>query len=472
MPVYGCSLDMTTASYALLSILPAFTMAATIQHARQHWGAFNTWQNHSLVQHRDVLLQAYQQVRQSTISLTDGLSAEDMNLQSMPETSPAKWHLAHTTWFFETFLLNRYLQDYQEMHPDYARLFNSYYNGIGEQYPRPRRSLLSRPDIDQVLEYRRYVDKHMLTWLSGIDEDRFPEMAKLVILGLNHEQQHQELLLTDIQHSFSFNPLSPAIAEPLSKQQHPGELQWVDFPGGITSLGLTAEQHQRGFAFDNETPRHQHLLHPWQLANRPVVNGEFLEFIQAGGYQQAEHWHSDGWSWVQQQSISAPLYWSSEGSAWHRHTLAGSVELDEYAPLSHISWYEACAYASWRGCRLPTEAEWEHASLACNPETGQFADDLHWQPAMTQSAGEPFSSLFGSVWEWTASSYSAYPGFCPPPGALGEYNGKFMANQYVLRGGSCVTPAGHIRASYRNFFYPQDRWQFSGIRLARDCQTG
>ncbi len=444
-------------------------MAATIQHARQHWGAFNAWRNDNLIEQRDALLHAYHQVRDATISLTTGLNAEDMNLQSMPETSPVKWHLAHTSWFFETFLLSEYFPGYQPLNSNYARLFNSYYNGIGEQYPRPQRSLLSRPDISEVLAYRQHVDDCMLSWLAELSDNDFTELATLVILGLNHEQQHQELLLTDIQHSFSFNPLAPAISKPVVQHQNPGELHWHDFPGGITSLGQMADAAERGFVFDNETPRHQHLLRSWQLANRPVTNGEYLEFIKGGGYQQPQYWHSDGWCWLQQQTITAPLYWLQQDSNWQRHTLAGIVALDEYAPLCHISWYEACAYANWRGCRLPTEAEWEHAAAASNPETGQFADDQHWQPVLSRPVGQQLHGMFGTVWEWTSSSYSPYPGFNQAPGALGEYNGKFMANQYVLRGGSCATPAGHIRASYRNFFYPQDRWQFSGIRLARDC---
>lgn len=443
-------------------------MLSTDNHARQHWGAFNAWKNDDLSQHSDDLLIAYQQVRQATIDLTIGLSAEDMNLQSMPETSPAKWHLAHTSWFFETFLLAEHLPGYQPLNADYTHLFNSYYNGVGEQFPRPRRNLLSRPDVKEILAYRQHVDKHMLNWLQSLSHTEIQTLGELVILGLNHEQQHQELLLTDIQHCFSFNPLAPVIAKPIDQHEQPGPLLWHTFPGGIINLGQTNHTEQRGFAFDNETPRHQYLLQTWALANRPVTNSEYLAFIEAGGYQQPDHWHSDGWSWLQAQSIAAPLYWFQNGSDWYRHTLAGKLPLDKHAPLCHISWYEASAYASWAGCRLPTEAEWEHAANTCNDTIGQFSDDQQWQPVLSKPPDQTLHGMFGSIWEWTSSSYSHYPGFKQPVGALGEYNGKFMANQYVLRGGSCATPRGHIRASYRNFFYPQDRWQFSGIRLARD----
>lgn len=441
-------------------------MVANIQHASSPWDAFNTWSKDRLPAQRQALLTAFEQVRAATVGLTTDLSDEDMNLQSMPEASPPKWHLAHTSWFFETFLLSNQLPGYHSPHPEYARLFNSYYNGVGEQYPRPQRGLLSRPGVNEVLEYRGHVDACLLEWLDAAGDGEFADIAELLVLGLNHEQQHQELLLTDIQHGFSFNPLAPAIAEPMAAQADPGEMGWHEFPGGMTRLGQPADATQRGFAFDSETPRHQHLVSPFQLADRPVSNGEYLEFMRDGGYRQPQHWHSDAWSWLREQHIKAPLYWHGADDDWSRHTLAGITSLDLNAPVCHVSWYEASAYASWRGCRLPTEAEWEHAATGAEPDSGQYADDRRWQPDMPPPSTQ-LRGLFGTVWEWTASAYAPYPGFKQPAGAIGEYNGKFMANQYVLRGGSCATPPGHIRASYRNFFYPHDRWQFSGIRLAK-----
>lgn len=446
-------------------------MAANLQHASQHWAGFNAWSQRDYSQHRETLLQAFQQVRLTTVKLTTGLNAEDMNLQSMPEASPAKWHLAHTSWFFETFLLTEYLPDYQSPNPHYAYLFNSYYNGVGQQYSRAHRGLLSRPSVDEVLAYRQHVDTSILEWLKALDNSQFAKLAPLIVLGLNHEQQHQELLLTDIQHGFSFNPLAPRMAQAVQRHNDPGELVWLDFPGGITKIGQLCDNHQQGFAFDNESPQHQQLLQPYQLANRPVTNGEYRAFIQAGGYQQPQHWHSDGWAWLQAHNIDMPLYWRRKNNQWIQHSLAGELELDPHAPLSQISWYEACAYASWKGYRLPTETEWEQAAKDFQTVGGQFADSQEWQPKLDATADNKLFGMFGTVWEWTASSYSPYPGFCQPAGAIGEYNGKFMANQYVLRGGSCATPAGHIRSTYRNFFYPQDRWQFSGLRLARDSSS-
>lgn len=442
-------------------------MSANPQHASHNWAAFNTWSKRDYPLYRDALTMAFKQVRQTTVDLTKNLNAEDMNLQSMPEASPPKWHLAHTSWFFETFLLKEHMPGYHSCCPEYAYLFNSYYNGVGQQYSRAHRGLLSRPTVDEVLAYRQHVDTHMQEYLNQLSDNQFGEVAELVILGLNHEQQHQELLLTDIQHGFSFNPLAPNISKPIAQHDDPGELAWLDFAGGIIAIGQACDHDQRGFGFDNEAPRHQHLLQAYQLANRPITNGEFLAFIEADGYQQPQHWHSDGWAWLQAKKIDAPLYWRRKNDQWLRHNLAGELELDLHAPLSQISWYEACAYANWKGCRLPTEAEWEHAANGCETN-GQFADTHQWQPVLPATADKNLQGMFGTVWEWTASSYSPYPGFCQPAGAIGEYNGKFMANQYVLRGGSCATPLGHIRPTYRNFFYPQDRWQFSGLRLARE----
>ncbi len=467
---YSCTIFLAGASYNQFRI--TIIMAANLQHASQDWVEFNAWPQRDYAQHREALIQSFEQVRLSTIKLTTGLNAEDMNLQSMPEASPPKWHLAHTSWFFETFLLTEHILGYQSPNPHYAYLFNSYYHGVGQQYSRAHRGLLSRPSIDEVLAYRQHIDINMLEWLKRLGKRQFAKLAPLVVLGLNHEQQHQELLLTDIQHGFSYSPLAPQMAPVVQRHNDPGELVWLNFPGGIVTVGQPCNHDQQGFAFDNESPEHQQLLQPYQLANRPVTNSEYLAFIEADGYQQPQYWHSDGWAWLQANNINRPLYWRYKDNQWKQHSLAGELELDPHAPLSQINWYEASAYASWKGCRLPTEAEWEHAANHFQIADGQFADSGEWQPKLDATADKTLYGMFGTVWEWTASSYSPYPGFCQPAGAIGEYNGKFMANQYVLRGGSCATPAGHIRSTYRNFFYPQDRWQFSGLRLAHDSHSG
>jgi ergothioneine biosynthesis protein EgtB len=407
------------------------------------------------------LTQAYLAVRQQTERLAGGLSAEDQNLQSMPGASPVKWHRAHTSWFFETFVLEPQLPGYRAYHPQFAYLYNSYYNGIGEQYPRAQRGLVSRPDAAEVGRYRNHVDEAMLALLDRIDPDQCRRLAALIMLGINHEQQHQELIVTDLKHAFSHNPLGPAwTALPDSSAGTPA-LEWVEHSPGLSEIG----SHPEYFCYDNETPRHRVWLEAFALANRPVSCGEYLAFIEDRGYQRPELWLADGWDWVRRQAISAPLYWSLDDGQWSHYTLGGQRDLDPNEPVCHLSFYEAAAYAEWAEARLPTEAEWEHAASAV-PVTGHFADQgrLHPQGA---DGGDGLRQLYGDVWEWTASSYAPYPGFKAAAGAVGEYNGKFMANQVVLRGGSCATPAGHIRPGYRNFFYPQDRWQFSGLRLAR-----
>ncbi|EUC70183.1 hypothetical protein Y017_12285 [Alcanivorax sp. 97CO-5] len=406
------------------------------------------------------LAATYRRTRQFSEQLCAPLLAEDMGLQACPETSPPRWHLAHTTWFFETFLLKPHLPGYRPHNPAFEYLFNSYYNGIGEQYPRPQRHLLSRPTNDEVMAWRHQVDAAIDTLLTQTDN-----LNGLMQLGINHEQQHQELLLTDLKYSLSFNPLSPRISRPINTTNQANEstpaLTFQCFEGGLVDIGAHS-----GFAFDNETPRHKAWLEPFQLANRPVTQGEFRTFIQDGGYRNSDLWLSDGWSWVQQKGIERPLYWNAALS--HHFTLAGEQPLADNQILAHVNYYEADAYARWAGKRLPTEQEWEHAARA-QAIAGNFADEGLFQPGTVRNSA--LSHLFGDVWEWTASAYLPYPGFQAESGAVGEYNGKFMCNQMVLRGGSCASSASHLRASYRNFFYPHLRWQFSGIRLASDPRT-
>ena len=412
----------------------------------------------------DELIQQFLAVRQTTDRMVAGLSPEDQNLQSMPDASPLKWHRAHTTWFFETFLLKPHVRGYEPFNPHYAYLFNSYYNGIGKQFPRTRRGLMSRPDSEEVGAYREQVNQSVINLLNNAGQAQLQTLASIVVLGLNHEQQHQELMVTDFKHALSFNPLAPAWTCSPASQGPAAEQAWVDFSGGVVSVGHAGKT----FSFDNETPRHEVMLRDFQLARRPVTCGEYAEFIAAGGYCRPEFWLSDGWAFIQREGIEAPLYWQREDHGWMLHTLGCWRDLDSDEPVCHISFYEAFAYAQWAGARLPTEFEWELAA-ARQPVTGHFADSQRYHPASAADSGR-LVQLFGDVWEWTASSYASYPGFRPAAGALGEYNGKFMANQMVLRGGSCATPPGHVRATYRNFFYPGDRWQFSGLRLARDAR--
>lgn len=402
------------------------------------------------------LRERYREIRDTTLRLTQPFSAEDLMLQSMPDASPAKWHLAHTTWFFETFILGEYLPHYKPFDPRFKQLLNSYYKQLGSHPYRGSRGLMSRPSLDEVHAYRAHVDQAMLRHLETVAE----ETAALVEIGLNHEQQHQELIVTDIKHALWSMPLRPgAISRPRAISK-PALLEWVDFDGGIYEIGRKGPS----FAFDNEGPRHEVLLQPFRLASRPVTNAEYLEFINDGGYRRPELWLSDGWDTVCAQAWRSPLYWAEEGRHWFEFTFAGMQEVDPAAPVCHVSYYEADAFAHWSKARLPREEEWEIAA-AQSSSPGTFLDSgkLHPQPA----SGTGLQQMFGDVWEWTSSPYVAYPGFQPAVGAIGEYNGKFMCNQLVLRGGSCATPASHIRASYRNFFPPHARWQFTGIRLAK-----
>lgn len=400
------------------------------------------------------LLARFRAIRGETERLAAPLSAEDQQVQSMADASPAKWHRAHTTWFFEEFVLKP-RGGYRVFHPHFSFLFNSYYEAVGARHPRPQRGLLTRPTMAEIGEYRVHVDAAMHDYLLSGDVDG--EAAALITLGLNHEQQHQELLLTDILHAFAQNSLYPAY-QPLSvapSRQH-AEAADLRFDGGVIEIGHDGE----GFAFDNEGPRHRAFVEPFRIAQRLITNGEWCEFIAAGGYRAPQHWLADGWACARTQDWEAPLYWLLRDGEWREMTLSGLIPLDADAPVTHISLYEADAYARWRGKRLPTEFEWEYAASAA-AQSGNFREQGHLRP-MPASDGQ----FFGDCWEWTASAYSPYPGFQTAEGAVGEYNGKFMINQMVLRGGSCVTPQDHIRLSYRNFFYPQQRWQFSGLRLA------
>lgn len=404
----------------------------------------------------------YQAVRRRSTQLVAGLSSEDCALQSMPDVSPAKWHLAHTTWFFETFILLPKLPGYTVFHPQFNFLFNSYYEAVGPRHARPQRGLLSRPSLEQVLEYRRYVDGAMQQWLSRCTADDLP----LLQLGLAHEQQHQELMLTDIKHVLAQNPLQPAYAptDAYAAQGPASDLQWLSRAEGLYSIGADGA----AFCFDNEGPQHRVWLNAFALASRPVSQGEWLEFMADGGYARASLWLSDGWAWVQAEQRQAPLYWYQEQGEWWQFTLHGAQKVDPERPVAHLSFYEAAAYALWAGARLPTEAEWEVVASQHLPQGTLPPVPAPADYESQYSAPSATAVWRSGVWEWTASSYAPYPGFQAPQGALGEYNAKFMASQMVLRGASRATAVGHSRVSYRNFFYPAQQWQFSGLRLARD----
>lgn len=407
------------------------------------------------------LLEAYPAVRRTTERLCEPLVSEDYVVQAMPDVSPTKWHLAHTSWFFETFLLRPHLRGYAPLNEAYHDLFNSYYQSVGLPFPRPERGHLSRPTVDEVYAYRAHVDKAMLALLEHLAKPLVP----VVELGLNHEQQHQELILTDLKYNLAVNPLRPAYhAPPRTDASPPAPLHFLGFEGGLTEIGFAGP----GFAFDNERPRHRVYLRPFRLASRPVTNGEYLEFVEAGGYRRWDLWLAEGWRVAHERGWPAPLYWERRDDAWWRYTLAGMQPLDTREPVVHVSYYEADAYARWRGVRLPTEQEWEHAA-ATQPALGTLMEDAVYEPRPAPNAGEGLAQMLGDVWEWTQSAYTPYPGYRPLAGELGEYNGKFMVNQMVLRGASCATPRSHVRVSYRNFFPPDARWQFSGIRLAGDA---
>jgi len=412
------------------------------------------------------LASRYRQVRVRTDDLAAHLSAEDQVVQSMPDASPTKWHRAHVTWFFETFVLKPHAVDYVELDPSYAFLFNSYYEAAGPRHARNERGMITRPDVSEVADYRRHVDEAMDILLSG---DVSSEVRELVTLGLNHEQQHQELLLMDIKHAFWQNPTLPVYElRSWSSDQPAGRATAIDFEGGIVDIGYSGDDH----CFDNELPPHQRLLPPFQLADRLVTCGDWLEFIDDGGYQTAGLWLSDGWQAVKKNGWCSPEYWIADGDDWWVFTLHGRRSINPAEPVSHVSYYEADAFAAWAGARLPTEFEWEHAAstTVVGPiSTGAPYHPLAPQPLPAQpSQSVSLNQMFEEVWQWTASPYTPYPGFRVAPGAIGEYNGKFMINNMVLRGGCCATPPDHIRPTYRNFFHPETRWHFSGVRLAWD----
>lgn len=435
------------------------------------------------------LCDRYAAVRGATLALAEPLSAEDCCVQSMPDASPVKWHLGHTSWFFETFILERELDDFAPYDPRFRVLFNSYYNAVGARHPRPQRGLLTRPALAEVLAYRQHVDRTMLDWLTAHQDDLAPDQTALVVLGLNHEQQHQELILTDLKHALAQNPLAPAYTELTEPGFAPGIAQppatvesgtdsgagnnppWASYAEGVMQIGAAADGT---FRFDNEEPRHRVYLQPYELATRLVTNREYARFIAAGGYQEPCHWLSEGWDWVQRLQRTCPLYWQrdhSSSTGWIEFTLAGMRALDPDGPVAHVSFFEAEAYARWAGARLPSEAEWEYAASRQGATDNDAPPRAFCHPVAEQG-GTPLAQLFGELWQWTHSSYAPYPGFRPASGAVGEYNGKFMVNQYVLRGSSCATPEGHSRGTYRNFFPAGADWQFSGIRLARDLPPG
>ena len=413
------------------------------------------------------LLQRYQQTREQSVLACEPLMIEDYGLQGADFASPPKWHLAHTSWFFETFLLSPFAHHYETPNALYAVLFNSYYNGIGEQFSRGQRGLLSRPSVDEVMAYRRGIDEAMIALLN---DDEHPDRLTILSrarLGIEHEQQHQELFFTDLKYSLAVNPLYPAYSQPTSSPDglNTAPLIWREYPGGLIDIGVDTADRE-SFIFDNEGPSHKVHLNRFALANRLVTNGEYQAFIDDGGYQRSDYWLADGWATVQQQAWKAPLYWKQDKGKSLHFTLHGLRERQPDLPACHLSGYEADAYASWAGARLPTECEWEYAAKQQPFKVPVFnANNLHPSEC---GDDQPLLQLYGDCWQWTGSAYRPYPGFTTSAGAIGEYNGKFMANQWVLRGGSCVSQNGHVRPSYRNFFYPQDRWQFSGLRLAKD----
>ncbi len=437
------------------------------------------------------LLRRFRATRDLSIRICQGLQPEDFVVQSMPDVSPTKWHLAHTTWFFETFVVKQWVTGYRSEVPEYAYLFNSYYNAAGSMHRRDLRGLISRPTVQETFRFRQSIDQCVIKLVEGADEALLAEIEPIVILGIQHEQQHQELLVTDIKHVFAQNPLHPVFEEvaQVSNLRGSGDskletcatspMRFVEFEEATVEIGYAGSE----FSYDNEGPRHRALVLPFSLANRTVTNGEYLAFIEAGGYTRSKYWLSLGWTTVQEERWDAPLYWERKDGQWWNFTLSGFRPVDEAEPVTHLSYFEADAYANWDGARLPTEFEWERASAGL-PIEGNFIDSHRFHPARGAGpppgrmlldepsargrAGSTLQQMFGDTWEWTRSAYLPYPGYRAAPGALGEYNGKFMCNQMVLRGGSCATSQNHMRATYRNFFQPEKRWQFTGLRLARD----
>ncbi len=419
---------------------------------------------------REKLIESYKTVRQFSHTLAEPLEIEDYVVQSMPDVSPTKWHLAHTSWFFETFVLSKALSDYKSPNSQYAYLFNSYYVQAGERHLRPKRGLISRPTVEETYSYRNHVDESMLQFMENADDKEWQQLESVIEIGVHHEQQHQELIVTDIKHVLSENPLHPKYINNDrngNKADIPGDLKWADFDGGLFYIGNKGS----GFGYDNEYPEHKVYLNSYKLGSRLVTNSEYIEFIEDKGYETPEIWLSEGWATVETNNWNAPLYWQKQNGQWMQFTLTGLRKVEPDEPVTHVSYFEADAFARWAGSRLPTESEWEVAASNIEIE-GNFVDDLKFHPVGldNSSNGNSLKQMYGDVWEWTQSSYSAYPGYKTLPGALGEYNGKFMCNQMVLRGGSCATSKSHIRKTYRNFFPTNARWQFMGIRLAKDSE--
>jgi ergothioneine biosynthesis protein EgtB len=413
---------------------------------------------------RSKLAEYYKNIRAFTEKLCGQLETEDYVIQTIPDVSPTKWHLGHTSWFFEAFLLSKADPDYKSIHPLYTYLFNSYYIQVGERWLRKNRGLLSRPTVEDIFKYRKFVDEQVLEFIEKCDDNTYNQYASIIEIGLNHEQQHQELLLTDIKHVLSINPLDPVFYErEITDEQEIPKLSWENFQGGVFETGNDGNV----FSYDNETPRHKGYLNPFSLANRLVTNHEYIEFIEDGGYTNAPLWLSDGWAAVENEKWNAPLYWEKKDGEWWSFTLNGFNKVNAAEPLTHVSYYEADAFASWCGLRLPIEAEWEIAADNLSYK-GNFVESQNYHPVPLQNVEDGLKQMYGDVWEWTRSAYLPYPGYKALPGALGEYNGKFMSGQMVLRGGSCATSETHIRKTYRNFFPPHSRWQFMGIRLAKD----
>ncbi|NBC27300.1 MAG: ergothioneine biosynthesis protein EgtB [Bacteroidetes bacterium] len=412
---------------------------------------------------REQILKRFKEVRSFTMELAEPLETEDYIIQIVEHASPAKWHLAHTSWFFEAFFLEKAMKSYQTKHPQYGYLFNSYYLQTGEPHCRNKRGNLSRPTVKKVLDYRQHINEHVFEFLENCTDEQFEEWEPIIEVGLHHEQQHQELMLTDLKIMFSNNPLHPAYLEKSRPKALPqSDLNWHHFDEGIYEVG-----HPGGsFGYDNEFPRHKTYIHDFELADRLITNGEYINFMESGGYEDPKYWLDEGYAQVVENEWDSPLYWQKNSGQWHQFTLNGLEPVDMNEPVTHVNYYEADAYARWAGCRLPTEFEWELAAEPLEVD-GSFVDARHFHPVGANPAKTGLKQMFGEVWQWTRSSYAAYPGYETFPGALGEYNGKFMCNQYVLRGGSCATSKNHFRKTYRNFFHTKFSWQFTGIRLAR-----
>jgi len=412
---------------------------------------------------REHLISDFGKVRAFTNYLVEPLETEDFVIQPMENASPVKWHLAHTSWFFETFVLEKYQPDYESLHPQYAYFFNSYYLQTGVPFNRALRGMLSRPTVKEVFEYRTYINRQLQQFIENCSQDVWSEVASVIEIGNHHEQQHQELILTDVKFLFAQNPLLPVYRNRvITESPETIALNWISFDEGMVKIGSKGKE----FTYDNEHPRHRTFVQNYQLADRLITNKEFIEFMDDGGYDRSELWLDEGWSAVNTQNWNAPLYWFKRDKKWMNFTLSGARFIDENEPVTHVSYYEADAFARWKGVRLPTEQEWEHA---CGKRLieGNFVDNNNFHPIPTSNNEMGLKQMYGDTWEWTMSGYSAYPNYKPLPGALGEYNGKFMANQYVLKGGSCATSKSHIRRTYRNFFHADARWQFTGIRLAK-----